>query len=111
MAENRRTPKLVDEISAGPCLFAWEEYWEEDDAGFCCVDYVLEKHTRLVALDANTRQQLFAYPFDGKEYPKNLEYKNQRVVAAFHQSWDRKTLVTIDPNTLQILSEVTEEDT
>ena len=109
MSENRRDPKLVDKTPAGSYRFAWEEYWEEDDAGFCCVDYVLEKHTRLVALDA-AGNRVREYPLDGKEYDKSLEYKDQRLLATFHRRWDRKTLAIIDPDTLEILSETTTEE-
>ncbi len=107
MSENRRESRLVGEVAAGPCRYAWEEYWEEDDAGFCCVDYVLEKHTRLVALDAATGARLREYPYDSREYEKALTYDGKHLKAMFHPSWNRKTLAVLNPETGEILSEET----
>ena len=45
--EKRSDPRIWREVKAGGRIFAFEEYWEEDDAGFCCPDFVWEMHTRL----------------------------------------------------------------
>ncbi len=110
MPENRRIPRLTGEIQAGAFLCAWEEYWEEDDAGFCCVDYVLEKHTRLIIRDAATGVRIREYPFDSREYEKALSWDGSRLTAVFHPSWDRETTVTLDPKTGEILSRDTRAD-
>ena len=106
MAEHVHTPRLTGEIQAGSFRYAWEEYWEEDDAGFCCVDYVLEKHTRLVMLDS-AGARLREYDLDSQDYEKSLTQEDGRVFACYHPSWDRKVRVTLDAATGEILSRET----
>ena len=107
MPDNSKRSHLTGQVCTGPRLYAWEEYWEEDDAGFCCVDYVLEKHTRLVALDAATGTRLQEYPFDSRDYEKSLTLQGPRLLVSFHPSWDRQTRVTLDPASGEILERET----
>ena len=107
MSDNRGDPRLTGEVKTGSRRYAWEEYWEEDDAGFCSVDPVLEKHTRLVALDAGSGARLQEYPFDSRDYEKSLTLQGSRLLVSFHPSWDRKTRVVLDPESGEILERET----
>ena len=53
---DRSKPRLVQETPCGDYLFAWEEYWTEDNDGFCSTDFLWEKHSRLKVLDAGKRR-------------------------------------------------------
>lgn len=44
---DRSKPQLVLHTHCGGHIFAFEEYWTEDNDGFCSTDFLWEKHTRL----------------------------------------------------------------
>lgn len=75
---------IYKEIAASGLIFRLEEYWEEDDAGFCCVDYVLEKHTRLRVLEETSGKTLRLFDYDSKEYDKDMTLDGDILTVTYH---------------------------
>jgi len=101
MDKHAHENRLVQETPAGQYLFVWEEYWEEDDAGFCCVDYVLEKHTRLLILDRN-RRVVRLLPLDSGNYDKSLQAEDGCVTVVYHPAYNQEKILHINAETLEI---------
>lgn len=94
---------VYQEIQVDDVIFRLEEYWEEDDSGFCCVDYVLAKHTRLKAVSAKSGKTLQIYDLDSKEYDKHMELKGDVLEVTYQPECDREEVCRINVNSLWVL--------
>lgn len=95
--------RVYQEIQVDDVIFRLEEFWEEDDAGFCCVDYVLAKHTRLKAVSAVTGKTLQIYDLDSKEYDKHMELMGEVLEVTYHPECDVECKCRINVNSLYVL--------
>ena len=104
---HREDEIIVSQVLEMPTFrFVWEEFWEEDDAGYCVSDYILAKHTRLsVYREDGSLAQCF--DFDGKEYDKDLAREGDDVIATWHSSYDEIRRVKISGTDLSV-AELTE---
>ncbi|MCD8077514.1 MAG: hypothetical protein LUE63_03910 [Lachnospiraceae bacterium] len=94
---------IAQEIKTSSHLFRLEEYWEEDDAGFCCVDYILEKHTRLTVRDADGGRLLKTFDFDSREYDKNMSLSGNVLTVTWCPTCDETVTTQVDVRTLEVL--------
>ena len=106
--DKRSDPRVTEKLEAGGRIFVWEEYWEEDDAGFCCPDFVWELHTRLKVFDSEERL-LRTFDFDSGQREKRLEEKDGMVRAIFCPSFALRKTVLIDVASLEKKAEHTED--
>lgn len=85
---------ISQELQTAAFRYVWEEYWEEDDAGYCVSDYILSKHTRLsvYAPDGSLARR---FDFDGREYDKSMELTEEGVMVIWHPSFDETRRVCI----------------
>ena len=95
---------IAQEIVTPTAIFRMEEYWEEDDSGFCCVDYVLAKHTRLHVLTPDGTRTLKLFDFDGLEYEKSMTLQGDELTVTYHPEVDREVTRVLHVPTLQVLS-------
>lgn len=92
---------IAQEVENTSYRFAWEEYWEEDDAGYCVSDYILARHTRLCVYGkdgALIRQ----FDFDAKEYDKDMTLEGEDVIVTWQPSFDETRCVRIQGADLTI---------
>lgn len=82
------------ELKVGDRRFVWEEFWEEDDSGYCVSDYILAKHTRLSVYEEDGTL-VKQFDFDGKEYEKGMVPEGNDVIVTWHPSFDEKRSVRI----------------
>ncbi|MCD8009781.1 MAG: hypothetical protein LUF34_03090 [Lachnospiraceae bacterium] len=96
---------IYKEIKTSSRLFRLEEYWEEDDAGFCCVDYILEKHTRLTVREAASSSLLKTFDFDSREYDKDMTLSGDILTVTWCPTCDETVMARINVRTLEVLPE------
>ena len=94
---DRSKPRLVQETPCGDYLFAWEEYWTEDNDGFCSTDFLWEKHSRLKVLDA-----------EKKEVAVSAE--NRLVHVLYWPSYQTRRTLTIHADDLTITNDIVEHN-
>ena len=75
--------------------FRLEEYWEEDDAGYCVSDFVLAKHTRLSVYD-KSGARIKVYDLDSREYDKDMWMEDGAVFVRWHPEFDREEVTRIE---------------
>ena len=102
-------PKIVQRLFLGGRIFAWEEYWTEDNDGFCSVDFLWEKHTRLKVLDSQ-ENLLQEYDFDSGQREKDLKVEKGCVHIDFRPSYLLHRSLLMNPDTLEILEDCKTQD-
>ena len=127
--EKRSDPRIWREVKAGGRIFAFEEYWEEDDAGFCCPDFVWEMHTRLKVFEEaglsdggqgdnaaaaqggekTARRLERVFDFDSGQREKELTVESGKVRVVYCPNFAVRKTVCIDPETLAAVSESSED--
>lgn len=91
---------VYQEITAGSRIFRLEEYWEEDDAGYCVSDYILAKHTRL-SVYSPEGALLRQYGLDSREYDKDMRLDGDVVAVRWHPDYNEEREDRIDVHTLE----------
>ena len=81
-------------IEAGDFSYRLEEYWEEDDAGYCVSDFVLAKHTRLSVYD-KSGVRIKVYDLDSREYDKDMWMDNGTIFVRWHPEYDKEEVTQI----------------
>ena len=99
---SRDEVRVYKEVQAGAYSFCLEEYWEEDDSGYCVSDFVLSGHTRLKVLDG-AGSQVRLFDFDGLEYDKDLWLEDGAVCMRWQPAFDEVRTARIDPASLEVL--------
>ena len=106
---DRSKPRLVQETPCGDYLFAWEEYWTEDNDGFCSTDFLWEKHSRLKVLDAE-KKEVAVFDFDSGQREKELSAENRLVHALYWPSYQTRRTLTIHADDLTITNDIVEHN-
>jgi len=75
--------------------FCLEEYWEEDDAGYCVSDFVLAKHTRVSVYD-KSGARIMVYDLDSREYDKDMWMEGSTIFVRWHPEFNREELTRIE---------------
>lgn len=107
--EKRSDPRIVQEIAMGGYIFAWEEYWEEDDAGFCCPDFVWEMHTRLKVFDRETRALVRTLDWDSGQRDKDLREEEGLLWVQYCPTFALRKTVWLNPATLEVIRDESED--
>ena len=100
----RSDPKIVQTLDMSHYTFAWEDYWVEDDAGFCSVEFVWEKHTRLKVFEHENGEPVRVYDFDSRQDEKDLCADGNCVLVSYQLNVMEKVLVRLDAETLDVVS-------
>ncbi len=100
MKHSKEEVLVYKETTVAGHLFRLEEFWEEDDAGFCCVDYVLEKHTRL-AVYGSDGSLLRTFDFDSREYDKDMTLDGDVLTVTYCPFPDECVTVKLDVHSLE----------
>ena len=79
--------------------FRFEEFWEEDDAGYCVSDYILAKHTRLSVYDKNGCL-IRIFDLDSREYDKDMWIEGSTLCVKWHPEYDREQVTRINTSDL-----------
>ena len=82
--------------------FRLEEYWEEDDAGYCVSDYILAKHTRLSVYD-RSGSLVRCFDTDSREYDKSLTLDGDVLSVKWCPDYDRMHTLKLDVQSLDPL--------
>ena len=82
--------------------FRLEEYWEEDDAGYCVSDFILAKHTRLSVYD-RSGVLVRCFDTDSREYDKSLSLEGDILSVRWCPDYDRIHTLKLDIRTLRPL--------
>lgn len=106
---DRSKPRLVQETPCGDYLFAWEEYWTEDNDGFCSTDFLWEKHSRLKVLDAE-RKEVAVFDFDSGQREKELSAEDGLVHVLYWPSYQTRRTLTIHADDLTITDDIVEHN-
>ena len=93
---------LYQKIETPLYSFCLEEFWEEDDAGYCVSDYILAKHTRLSVYDRSGRL-VKCFPADGLEFDKEMSLEGDVLSLRWQPSFDRRRTLQLNVNTLEPL--------
>ena len=99
----RSDPKIVQTLELGRYTFAWEDYWVEDDAGFCSVEFVWEKHTRLKIFDKENGELARVYDFDSRQDEKTLSIDGNSVLVTYQLNVMEKVQIRLDPENLAVV--------
>lgn len=91
---DRSKPRLVQETPCGGYIFAWEEYWTEDNDGFCSTDFLWEKHSRLKVLDSD-RKEVTVFDFDSEQREKELSAEGDSIHVLYWPSYQTRRRLTI----------------
>lgn len=100
----RSDPKIVQTLDMSRYTFAWEDYWVEDDAGFCSVEFVWEKHTRLKVFDRENGELIRTFDFDSRQDKKSLGIDGNYVLVTYQLNVMEKVLVRLDAETLDVIA-------
>lgn len=103
-------PKITSSINCGEYTFAWEEYWEEDDSGYCSVDFLWDKRTRLKILKKETGELVRTFPYDSGQRETALSAEGETVFVTYWPSFRLKVVLAFDAATLDILSRTKYEE-
>lgn len=98
---------IFREIETPAHLFRLEEFWEEDDSGYCVSDFILARHTRL-AVFRPSGERIREFDFDGKEYDKDMRLEGNTLVITWQPEYNERRTVRINTENLEILSDHTE---
>ncbi|MBQ6360649.1 MAG: hypothetical protein IJJ25_05880 [Lachnospiraceae bacterium] len=85
---------VYKKIESGEYTYCLEEYWEEDDAGYCVSDFVLAKHTRLSVYD-KSGARIKVYDLDSREYDKDMWQDGGTLYVRWHPAFDREEITQI----------------
>ena len=94
---------VYKEIIAEDKIFRMEEYWEEDDSGYCSVEPLMAKHTRVTVVSQGDEKTIKVFDLDGKEYDKSMELENGVIAVTYFPEFDREKVVRIDAKALTVL--------
>ncbi len=86
---------IFKQIENADKIFRLEEFWEEDDAGYCVSDFVLAKHTRLSVYD-KSGARIKVYDLDSREYDKDMWMEDGAVFVRWHPEFDREEVTRIE---------------
>ena len=85
---------VFKKIETEDLSFCLEEYWEEDDAGYCVSDFVLAKHTRVSVYD-KSGVRIRVYDLDSREYDKDMWMEDGTIFVRWHPSFDKEEVTRI----------------
>lgn len=123
---DRSKPQLVLHTHCGGHLFAFEEYWTEDNDGFCSTDFLWENHTRLkvfaeTSAIKKTASEMEAeeicpqgqmpvkiFNFDSGQREKEILTDRNVVTITYWPSYQTRRQLRIQAETLEILEDKTE---
>ena len=90
---------IYKEITTDAAVFRLEEFWEEDDSGYCVSDYILAKHTRLAVYspEGKLRRQV---DLDSREYDKDMWLEGETLVVRWHPEYNEEREERFDVNDL-----------
>ena len=93
---------VFKEIPTDSVVFRLEEYWEEDDSGYCVSDFILAKHTRVSAYDPEGRM-IRQFDLDSREYDKDMWREGDTLVVRWHPEYNEEREDRIDISRLELL--------
>ena len=99
---------VAGEITAGGVTFRLEEYWEEDDSGYCVSDYILARHTRLRAFSLDGAL-LREFALDSREYDKDMWTEDGAIAVRWQPEYNEVRVTRIRIADLEVISEESRE--
>lgn len=109
-SEKKTAPKITSSVDCGAYTFAWEEYWEEDDSGYCSVDFLWDKRTRLKIFAKESGELIRTLPYDSGQRETALSAGEGQVTVTYWPSYRLKITLVFDAETLDILSRTKYEE-
>ena len=92
---------IFQEIRTDDVIFRLEEYWEEDDAGYCVSDFILAKHTRVSAYSPEGKL-LRQFDLDSREYDKSMRLEGGVLAVRWHPEYNEEREDRIDVKHLEL---------